>query len=300
MIACRAAFFLALVGYLLILSPFTTYLKNRPVQIRVGYVPEAKVLRYVTADQRYLVADWTVLKVLFYFGSLVEKAQGVNLYASNPDYPGMFRILQTALRLEPYNADAYYFAQAAFTWETGRYREVNNMLEYGMKYRTWDYQLPFFAGFNAAYFLKDYKKGAEYMKRAAEIAHEQEFATLAARFFYEAGENDFAILFIDMMKKSARDENEKKLYDVRRKALVGAKTIQEAVKAYVGRYGRYPADLYLLVSAGFLEKLPQDPYGGTYYLDPNGMVRSTSKFSFAGARAANAQNQSRESHGQTH
>lgn len=283
----RAVFLIALAGYLLILSPFTTYLKNRPLQIKVGYVPEATVLKYATADQRYFVADWTVLKVLFYFGSLLERAQGQNLYASDPDYPGMFKIMQTALRIEPYNMDAYYFAQAAFTWEIGRYREVNNMLEYGMKYRTWDYQLPFFAGFNAAYFMKDYRKAAEYMKKAAEISKEQQFATLAARFFYEAGENDFAILFIDTMKKSAKDDNEKKLYDFRRRSLVGVKTIKGAVDAYAGKHGRYPKDLDLLVSESFLKKLPQDPYGGTYYLDQEGMVRSTSKFSFAGAKSSN-------------
>ncbi|HEX2975965.1 MAG TPA: hypothetical protein VHO68_08505, partial [Bacteroidales bacterium] len=91
----RISFFLALMAYLLLILPFTSHLKNRPLQLKVGYVPEAKVLKFLTADQRYAVADWVVLKVLFYFGSLVEKAKGQNVYASNPDYPGMFRVLQT-------------------------------------------------------------------------------------------------------------------------------------------------------------------------------------------------------------
>lgn len=271
-------------AYLLLIIPFTTHLENRPLQLKVGYVPEAKALSFITADQRYLVADWMVLKVLFYFGSLIEKTEGKNPVAFKPDYPGMFRMLQTGLRLEPYNADAYYFAQAAFTWEAGRYAEVNNMLDYGMKYRTWDSQLPFFAGFNAAYFMKDYKKAAEYMKKAAEIANEQQFATLAARYFYEAGETEFGILFIDIMKSSAKDANEKRLYEFRRKALLAVKSVEDATKLYQRELGRPPATIADLLSTGFLASVPQDPYGGKFYLDQEGKVRSTSKLSFAGAR----------------
>lgn len=282
----RTSFFLAATAYLLLIIPFTTHLKNRPLQLKVGYVPEAKVLKFILADQRYAVADWVVLKVLFYFGSLIEKAHGENLVASKPDYPGMFRILQTGLRLEPYNADAYYFAQAAFTWEVGRYAEVNNMLDYGIKYRTWDAQLPFFAGFNAAYFMKDYKQAAAYMKKAAEIAKVQQFATLAARYFYEAGETEFGILFIDMMKNSARDANEKKLYEFRRKALLAVKSIENATKAYKQRSGKSPATIEELAAGGYLTSIPQDPYGGKFYLDQAGKVRSTSKLSFAGVKAA--------------
>jgi len=287
----RISFFVALTAYLILILPFTSHLKNRPLQLKVGYVPEAKALKFITADQRYAVADWVILKVLFYFGTLIEKAKGANVYASNPDYPGMFRVLQTGLRLEPYNADAYYFAQAAFTWEVGRYAEVNNMLEYGMKYRTWDSQLPFFAGFNAAYFMKDYKKAAEYMKKAAEIAQEQQFATLAARYFYEAGDTEFGILFIDMMKSSAKDANEKKLYEFRKRALLAVKSIENAVKIYKQRSGMAPLSLDELVSGGYLLAIPRDPYGGKFYLEQDGKVRSTSKLSFAGAKAAAGENQ---------
>jgi len=282
----RIALLISFLAYCSLIFPFTSYLKNRPLQLKVGYVPEAKVLKVLTADQRFMIADWVVMKVIFYFGSLLEMEQNDNLYASKPDFPAMFKILQTSLRLEPYNADVYYFAQAAFTWEVGRFLEVNNMLEYGMKYRTWDYQLPFFAGFNAAYFLHDYKKAAEYMKKAAEIAKEQQFATLAARYFYEAGETEFGILFIDTMKGSARDANEKKLYEFRKKALLAVKSIEDALKLYVRAKNKAPVSIEELVSSGYMASIPKDPYGGKFFIDQEGKVRSTSNLSFAGAKAA--------------
>jgi hypothetical protein len=273
---------ISVVSYALLIVPFSSYLKNRPLNIKMGYFPDAKVVRYAAADQRYIVADWAILKVLFYFGSLIEKAKGKDqIYAAPPDYPAMFRTLQTALRLEPYNMDAYYFAQAAFTWELGRYKEVNNLLDYGMKYRTWDYQLPFFAGFNAAYFMKDYPKAAEYMKRAAELSGEQLFATLASRYFYEARNTDLAIAFIDVMKNSAKDVNEKRLYEVRRQAMQSVKKLESAAQIYHASYGTYPSRPSELVAEGLIESIPSDPYGGEFYFDQNGVVRSTSKFAFA-------------------
>lgn len=270
----------ALLGYSLLIVPFSSYLYRRPVQIKLGYMPEAKAIRYGTADQRYLVADWAVLKVIFYFGELIEKARGRELFYSTPDYLGMFKTLQTALRVEPYNKDAYYFAQAAFTWELGRFREVNNMLDYGMKYRTWDEQLPFFAGFNCAYFMKDYEKAAEYMKKAATISNEPLFTTLAARYFYEAGTTDLGIVFIEAMMKSAKDDKERKMYRIRRDALLAIQHLTSAVERYRQIYGAVPGTINELVTKGILDKLPPDPYGGSFYLDEKGVVRTTSKLSF--------------------
>lgn len=270
----------ALLGYSVLIVPFSTYLYRRPVQIKLGYVPEAKAIKYGTADQRYLVADWAVLKVIIYFGELIEKARGKELFQSAPDYQGMFKTLQTALRVEPYNRDAYYFAQAAFTWELGRFREVNNMLDYGMKYRTWDYQLPFFAGFNCAYFIKDYAMAAEYMKKAAVISNNELFTNLAARYFYEAGTTDLGIVFIESMIKSAKNDKERKMYQTRRDALLAIQHLTSAVERYKQIYGTLPGTLDELLNRGILQKLPADPYGGNFYLDEKGIVRSTSKLAF--------------------
>jgi tetratricopeptide (TPR) repeat protein len=266
--------------YLLIIPPFTAYLKERPVAVKLGYLPEAQVLKVALADYRNLFAQYAVVKVLFYYGSLVEKFE--HKVKQQPEYFNMFKTLQTAVRLDPYNMDAYYFTQAAFTWELQRIKEVNNMLDYGMKYRTWDYELPFFAGFNAAYFQKDYKAAARYMQKAAELSGRPLFTNLAARYFYEAGQTDFGLLFLETMEKGAKDENVRRLYALRKEALAGVARIAKAVGEYRTKRGRTPAKLQDLVSAGFLKEIPSDPYGGSFYIDMDGNVRSTSKFAFAG------------------
>ncbi len=267
---------LLLISYLAVVIPFTAYLKNRPIAVKLGYMPEARIIKPVVGDQRYLIAELYVLKVLFYYGSLVEKNQ--NRLVIPPEYYNMYKTLESAVVLDPYNMDAYYFAEAAFTWEVGHAKDVNSMLKYGMKYRTWDYLLPYYGGFNAAYFLHDYKTAALYMKRAAEMSGNPLFTTLTARYFYEAGENELGILFLDTMTKDAKDEKIKKVYKLREKALLAAQYLENAVTKFKKARRRSPRDLNELVVSGIIPKLPQDPYGGSFYLDSAGKIRSTSKF----------------------
>lgn len=286
MTPAKILFGIALTAYLAIVFPFASHLRNRPIQVKLGHIPSTTALQFLAADQRYLIADSLVLKVIFYFGELLEKAGDETLYASKPDYGGMLRFLRTCLQMEPYNMDAYYFAQAVYVWDVGQVEDINRLLEYGMRYRTWDYQLPFFAGFNSAYFLKDYATAADYMQRAAELSSIPSFSTLASRYFHESGQDELAIAFLESMKHSARNEQEAELYNYRLAALRAAQQLQKAVAAFKLENNHLPNKLSDLIDAGYLSQIPKDPYGGEFYLDSSGQVKTTSDYSFAGARQA--------------
>ncbi|TYO99945.1 hypothetical protein EDC39_101105 [Geothermobacter ehrlichii] len=262
--------------YAALLLPLKQYMDTRPVAVKLGYLPEGTVLRYTVGDQKPLVAEMAVLKVLFYFGSLIEQWQ--NRVVIPPEYYNMYRMIETAIRLDPYNMDAYYFAQAAFTWEVGHARDVNRLLAYGMKYRTWDWYLPFFRAFNAAYFLKDYRTAGDDMKRAAELSGSSLFTKLAARYFYEAGHNELGIVFLRSMVKKERDPKVKKAFAMRLEALEKVQRLEAAVDSFRQRFSRLPGNLDELVTTGLIDAIPDDPYGGRFYLEPNGKVRSTSSF----------------------
>lgn len=278
----RAVFFFSLLTYLSLLFPFTGYLRQRPVAVKLGYMPEAEAIKIVAGDQRSLLAELAIVKVLFYYGTLVEHLQ--NKVKLPIEYMNMFKTLQTAVKLDPYNMDVYYFTQAAFTWEVGRAREVNDMLLYGMKYRKTDFYLPFFAGFNSAYFLKDYKSAAEFMKKAAELSGDPLFTNLAARYFYESGQNNLGIIFLESMERGTKDRQIRNVYEVRRKALLAVRKIQIAARRFEEAQGMPPEAIADLVAAGFLDAVPADPYGGEFYLSESGAVQTTSRFAFAGSK----------------
>jgi len=270
-----------LVLYVLMLVPFTSYMKNKPIEEKLGYTSSFKLLKPLSADQKELVGASLVMKVLMYFGGIIGKAQEGKVISEPPDLQGMSRLLHGAVQLDPYNMDAYYFAQGFLTWDAKQFKVANDLLDYGMKYRTWDWYLPFFAGFNSAYFMKDYAKAAEYYKRAAELSGQDLHKSLAGRYLQESGQTDLAIVYLTAMEKAEKNQALKKNYQIRLAAFREVKRIETARDRFMTEHGGLPVSVEQLVQLGFLAPAPVDPYGGRFYLETSGKVATTSKYAFA-------------------
>ena len=148
---------LLLACYLGILLPFVDSMGRKSYAEKLGLIPHPMALKVMFADYKELVGASILGKVFLYFGSVLEKTEDMRNLTREADYPGMSRAVHAALLLDPYNMDGYYFGQSILAWDARQYLLANELLEYGMKYRTWDWQLPFFVGFNRAFFLKDYR-----------------------------------------------------------------------------------------------------------------------------------------------
>jgi hypothetical protein len=264
--------------YAVIIGPFTRYLTEKPVVEKLGYVPEPDVMRLLAADQCSLMSATLMVRVISYYGGLVEQA--MNKVPVTPEYQGMYKMLETAVKLDPYNMDAYYFAQAILGWRAGQVREINSLLEYGMQYRKWDWYLPSFAGFNYAYFLKDYKRASQNYRRVAELTGDTLSMNLAGRYMYESGRTDLAVAYLTAMVQGARNEAIKRTLQTRLRAFEEVRKIEQARDKFRSDTKRNPRSLSELLHKGYLARPPVDPYGGTFYLDEKGAVRSTSKFAF--------------------
>ena len=252
--------------------PLTKIRDRKPAEARLGFFPPAPVIRALTADQYQLVSQVISLQCLFYFGSMVDQP------GQKPDWQRIYRALYTSTRLDPYNMDAYYFAQAVMTWEPGLIPRVVELLEYGFAHRPWDWYLPFFLSFDYAFFLNDYQKAAEYLAKVAQLKPEIDwYVTLAARYLYEGGSTALALAYLKEMIPTARNEAIKRRMMTRAEALEKILKIEQAIVAYRKRFQREPRGLKELVVAGLLEQIPVDPYGGSFYLDEQGKVRTTSK-----------------------
>jgi hypothetical protein len=269
-----------LMAYCLLIGPFTAYMRNKPIEEKLGYLPSIKLFKTLSADQKELVGASLVLKVLTYFGGIAEKAMEGRVISEPLDLQGMSRILHGAVQLDPYNMDAYYFAQSFLTWDAKQYKIANDLLEYGMKYRTWDWYLPSYIGFNYAYFLKDYKKAALYYERAGELGENQLFKNLAGRYMQESGQTDLAIAYLSAMEQGEHNPTLKKNYQIRLKAFREVRRIELARDQYRQQQGRLPDSVEQLVKSGLLTPPPADPYGGRFYFEAEGKVTSTSKFAF--------------------
>lgn len=287
-------YFLALAFslYLCIIVPFTEHMCNKPFLEKLGYVPSVGVLQAVSTDQKTFVGALLVMKVLMYFGGVVERSK--NELPMPPDYPAMSRMIHGAVKLDPYNMDAYYFAQAILVWDVGKVGIANELLDYGMRYRTWDWYLPFFAGFNHAFFLKDYKAAAEYYRRAGELSGSDLFKSLAGRYLQESGQTDMAITYLSAMEKGEKNPAISQSYRTRIAAFREGHRIEIARDKYLKTTGRLPETIDLLIHDGYLSPPPIDPYGGKFFLEPDGKVATTSKFAYAPRNTVSKNNKIQE------
>jgi tetratricopeptide (TPR) repeat protein len=244
----------------------------QPPEARLGFFPPAPVIKVLAVDQYQFLSQVISLQCVFYFGSLVESREQM------PNWQKLYRALFTATRLDPYNMDSYYFAQAVLAWEAKMIPQVIELLDYGFQHRPWDFRLPYFISFDYAFFLKDYKRAGEYLAKAAELKPEVEwYATLAARYFYEGGTTALALAYLRDMIPEARNEAIRKRMITRAEAFEKILQIEKAVLAYTNRFQTEPKKLGDLVEAGLLLEIPEDPYGGSFYLDNQGRVRTTSR-----------------------
>ena len=248
----------------------------RTVQARGIILPPA-VVKLISLEFRTLVADFLFARASQYFGGKIENHEG----ATVSDMGWLFRNLTVITELDPYFEDPYYFGNALLTWNVGMYREANDLLKKGTEARTWDWMLPFFLGFNRFYYLRDPEGGAAAILEAARRPGAPDFLpTLASRLYKQAGRTETAIAFLITFAELEPDVRIKKKYEIRIEALKKMLTIEKAVKHYRHRHGTVPKTLNALVETGLLREIPKDPYGGKFYLDKDGTVKTTSKLAF--------------------
>lgn len=243
-----------------------------------GYMLPSKFSRVLALGNKGLLSDFLFLKTATYIGGKGNSAQAMG----EADWQFVFSSLDVVTDLDPYFVDPYMLAEGLLAWDAGQPQLANQLLIKGTKYRTDDWRLPFFIGFNHFYFLKDYETAAGYIMTAAHLPGSDDYLkTLAARLAYYGGKSKTALLFLQQMLAETDDALLKKRLAQRLTALEGAVVIEEALEKFKVQKGRTPGSLSELVAAGFLAELPIDPYGGKWGVLENGRVFSTSRFAEA-------------------
>ena len=230
-------------------------------------------MKLLSLEYRDLVADLIFSRTLSFHGGVLKRGEKLDAQT----WQAIYQRLDASSQLDPYFVDPYYFGQAVLTWDAKMPREANALLDRGRRYRTEDWVMPFFMGFNAFYFLHDKPQGAAYLMEAARRPGSPSLAgLLAARLSSESGGGEIAIAFLQELEAKTDDQVTKKEMRRRIGALRGIWVLEQAVEAYRGRFGSAPADLSELVKRGVLGELPTDPYGGVFYLNDQGKVWTTS------------------------
>ncbi len=240
----------------------------------VGLVMPSQIAQIVALEFKGLFADAIFSKAMTYYGGKLIRGEK----ATEEEWDWIYRNMDTATDLDPYFLDPYYFGATNLAWGTNKVKEANLLLEKAFRYRDWDWTIPFYLGFNYFYFLQDNEKAAFYLMEASKKQGSGTLLpTLAARLAYQGKKTENAIIFLQEILKKTDDETVKKVYEKRLNALKGILFLEKVVAAYQDKFKAQPNKLDELIAKGIISEIPQDPYGGKFYLDKDGSIKTTSE-----------------------
>ncbi len=230
-------------------------------------------IKLLALDYKNLVSDLIFSRTMSFYGGKVNRREKVD----SQTWRLIYERLDLASELDPYFVDPYFFGQAHLTWGAGMIEQANALLDRGRRFRTEDWILPFFMGFNYFYFLHDNAQAASYLMESSKRPGSSLLVgLLAARLASNSGETETAIAFLRQLETHTEDDVSRKQVHNRRITLEGILVLEQAVALYKQKFRVLPKDLEALVKKGLLKQLPTDPYGGTFYLNDQGKVWTTS------------------------
>jgi len=246
-----------------------------------GYVIPSKFSRILACGYKGLLSDYLFLKTATFMGERILLQQQL----TEEDWRYFESSIDVLTDLDPFFFDPYLLAEGFLVWDAGRFQEANRLLEKGQRYRSWDWRLPYFIGFNHFYFMHDNARGSDSIMAASRLPGSPDFLpNLAARLAYYGGKSKTAILFLQQMLAETTDANLLPGMRKRLLALERAALIEEALEQFRGERGE-PKTLDELVTYGYMSEMPEEPYGGKWGVLKSGRVFSTSRFAEAPPQA---------------
>nr|WP_319392811.1 hypothetical protein [uncultured Desulfobacter sp.] len=242
-----------------------------------GYIIPSQFTGPASLEFKGLVSDLLYLKIATFIGGKIMARQLLD--NSHADF--FYRAADIMTDLDPYFWDAYLMTSMYLAWDFRRVDLANKLLKKSTKHRIWDYKPPYYLGFNTYYFLKDNAKASKYMMEAAKRGNGPSFLVpLATRLLTYQNELEPAILLLKEQLRTTRNQKMRGHLRTRLEAIIILNQLKKKSLEYKNKYGHSPEHIQDLVSCGLIPKIPDDPYGGEFFITPNGRVFTNSNLRF--------------------
>lgn len=237
----------------------------------LSYLPKGEYLKLAVLGYRHIVADAIWLKAV----------QGLSGRQQTRDgYMGAYHATDVVTDLDPKFVHAYQYTGTVLGVLAGLPEESVALLKKGIHHNPNVWRLPFFLGYDYFYELHDPVSAAKYFRDASLLPDAPGWlAGLAVRMAAEANDLEAALEFLRRLYLQATDDQMKEGLAHRIREVTAERDIrilEQAVRTYQSRMGKFPKTLDELVISGILTTVPPDPFGGSYQLSPSkGTVGST-------------------------
>jgi len=265
----QLAVLLALAGLAALAAAAMRTARERPYDIAI--VPRASALRWLSLGHTTLAANLMWLRAVQYIGEPRAGRRG---------WDKLHPVVDLVTDLDPRHGYAYQVA-GVMLGSVGRVAESNAILEKGARAVPERYNLPLLRAFNAFYYQDDWSAAGRWAEVAARAPGAPTHLRQSVLAYYVKGNRaDAAVAFLEEMRRSADDDESRKALDEqlrRARYEAAAATIDEAVERYRQDRGLGPLWVERLVAAGYLPRLPADPYSGQWALGEDGRAVSSAQ-----------------------
>ncbi|GMR24055.1 MAG: hypothetical protein BMS9Abin37_2544 [Acidobacteriota bacterium] len=233
------------------------------------YVDRGNAMKRVLLGFDNVAADLYWLRTVQYFG-------GKRLDATNKDYRLLAPLLNITVELDPNFKIAYSYGATFFSepFPTGAGQPLKGIeiIDKGIANHPEYWRFYLDKGFIYFWFLNDYEKAAEVFLEGSKLPGAPYWMlTTATSTLTRGGDRETARNLWHMIYQSAETSQQKDNATIHLKqldALDEMDRLRRVIEAFHQRAGRYPSRWQELVDTGFLEKIPVDPAGTAYVLNP--------------------------------
>jgi hypothetical protein len=235
----------------------------RGVTSELIYLPQAKFLRPISLGYHHVLGDVLWFRTISYFG---------DHYRSDHVYPWLAHMCNLVTDLDPEAEYVYRFAGMILPWEANQAEEGTRLLEKGTRALPNSWLLQYWLGFMDYFFLNDYEQAVDHLRRAAELpGADPSAARLAAALYQHQYGPEMTLRFLAEMEKNAGNQEMREV--LRRHAreaqlAMDVANLSAAVRAYRERFQSIPPSISALIAAQLISRVPPDPFGGVYEIDP--------------------------------
>ncbi len=240
---------------------------SRPYDVL--HVPDSRAAHAAALGHAHLVSTLYWLSTVQYIGEPKSDERG---------WDKLYPLVDLVTDLDPRHGYAYQTAGIVLS-AAGRLEESTRILLKGMdKGPPW-WSFPYYVSFNYWFYQGDYAKGAEFARIAAKRpGASTNISQLALSLSSKSGTPEDALQVLEELRANVKDEvSAAALAEQMKLAILerDAQALERASARFHADRQRWPGDLEELVSERYAPALPKDPFGGKYFRDSDGRVRST-------------------------
>ena len=219
----------------------------------------------MTAGDRHLAANVAALRAVVVANEKMRPEE----------FDVLAKVQLDASWLNPAHEENYYTAAAILPW-SGQLEAAQTILARATIARRFDYLPPFLYGFHIYHFKRDPLAAAIWLRDAAEHLPEDDnrlvLQNIAARWASSTTNLNVAIGVVQALSKQAERRDFRRYLERRVDRLRALQHLREAAERFRVSQGHAPATLDELVSKGYIDALPKDPFGLGFAIDARGEV----------------------------